>query len=78
MNIDLRNINEEFENSIERTKINFNISTNSKAVEKMCLEYWRLIDLIKNRNEEIRKVEEKNYQLKNKVEIAKEFIKAFS
>jgi hypothetical protein len=39
MNIDLRNISEEFENAVNEVKNDFEINTNSKAVEFCTVNY---------------------------------------
>lgn len=39
MNIDLRNISEDFENAVKEVKFKFEISTNSKALEFATVDY---------------------------------------
>jgi archaellum component FlaC len=52
MNIDLRNISSEFEKHVEAVKIEFGISTNSKAVELCTVNYLKQLKTI----EELRKL----------------------
>lgn len=52
MNIDLRNISEEFELQVNEIKGQFQISTNSKAVEFCTVNYLKQLQTI----EELRKV----------------------
>ncbi|MEA9415913.1 hypothetical protein [Flavobacterium sp. PL02] len=48
MNIDLRNISEEFENQVNAIKKEFQISTNSKAVEFCTLNYLSQLKTIED------------------------------
>lgn len=53
MNIDLRNISEEFENQVNQIKKDFLISTNSKAVEYCTLNYLQKLDEIEKLKKEL-------------------------
>lgn len=51
MNIDLRNISEEFENQVNEVKKRFHVNTNSKAVELCVANYFiklKEIESLKN------------------------------
>ena len=55
MNIDLRNIDENFAKEVNRIKNRFELSTNSKAVRQATIDYLDLLDLLeKTRSEKAR------------------------
>lgn len=58
MNIDLRNISEEFENQVNQIKKDFLISTNSKAVEYCTLNYLQKLDEIEKLKQELKETKQ--------------------
>ncbi|KLT70356.1 MULTISPECIES: hypothetical protein [unclassified Flavobacterium] len=58
MNIDLRNISLEFETEVNRIKKEFDISTNSKAVEHSVINYFKKLEEIKTLKEELFKTKQ--------------------
>lgn len=56
MNIDLRNISEEFESQVNKIKREFDINTNSKAVEHSVVNYLKKLEEIKKMKEELNQV----------------------
>nr|WP_294931308.1 hypothetical protein [uncultured Flavobacterium sp.] len=48
MNIDLRNISEDFENTVNEVKLRFEINTNSKAVEYCTVNYLKKLKEIED------------------------------
>ncbi|BFM44941.1 hypothetical protein CFS9_35820 [Flavobacterium sp. CFS9] len=53
MNIDLRNISSEFESQVNKIKREFDINTNSKAVEYSVVNYLDKLEEIKKLKEEL-------------------------
>lgn len=56
MNIDLRNISEDFEAQVNLIKRDFDINTNSKAVEYSVVNYLKKLEEIKKLKEELSQV----------------------
>ncbi|WP_374172736.1 hypothetical protein [Flavobacterium tructae] len=54
MNIDLRNVSENFENNVNQLKNEFEISTNSKAVEYATVNYLGKLKQIERLEKELR------------------------
>jgi response regulator of citrate/malate metabolism len=67
MNIDLRNISEEFEKAVNEVKKNFDINTNSKAVEYCVLNYLLKLKEIEKLKIDLNKEKQEHSFLKNKV-----------
>ena len=72
MNIDLRNISEEFENQVTAVKKSFDINTNSKAVEYCVINYLIKLKEIEKLKKELNNEKEKHSNLKNKLHQLKE------
>lgn len=72
MNIDLRNISEEFEQEVNKVKKSFDISTNSKAVEYCVINYHSKLKEIEKLKKELNNEKEKHSILKNKLQQLKE------
>lgn len=53
MNIDLRNISSDFEAQVNKIKREFDINTNSKAVEHSVINYLNKLEEIKKLKEEL-------------------------
>ncbi|OXA65940.1 hypothetical protein B0A67_23960 [Flavobacterium aquidurense] len=73
MNIDLRNISEEFEKQVNEIKKKFDINTNSKAVEYCVVNYLIKLKEIEKLKLELSNEKEKHSILKNKLHQLKEF-----
>lgn len=72
MNIDLRNISEEFEKGVNEVKRSFDINTNSKAVEHCVLNYLSKLKEIENLKVELSKEKQEHSILRNKLSQLKE------
>jgi hypothetical protein len=72
MNIDLRNISEEFEKQVNEIKKKFDINTNSKAVEYCVVNYLIKLKEIEKLKLELSNEKEKHSILKNKLHQMKE------
>lgn len=72
MNIDLRNISVDFENRVNEIKKNFDINTNSKAVEYCVVNYFTNLKEIENLKIELNKEKQQHSILQNKVSQLKE------
>jgi hypothetical protein len=75
MNIDLRNISEEFENEVNKVKSQFGINTNSKAVEICVVNYLSKIKTIESLRASLLDKERELLEIKNDV---KTFTGSFS
>lgn len=53
MNIDLRNISSEFENQVNKIKRQFDINTNSKAVEYSVVNYLQKLEEIEKLKQQL-------------------------
>ena len=67
MNIDLRNISEDFEKGVNEVKKNFDINTNSKAVEYCVVNYFAKLKEIENLKLELNREKQDHSILKNKL-----------
>ena len=67
MNIDLRNISEEFETQVNLIKKALDINTNSKAVEHCVVNYRKKLEEIENLKKELNKEKQEHSILKNKL-----------
>ncbi len=72
MNIDLRNISEDFEKQVNEVKKHFDINTNSKAVEYCVINYFAKLKEIEKLKKELNIEKEKHSSLKNKLQQLKE------
>jgi tRNA 2-selenouridine synthase SelU len=59
MNIDLRNISDEFEKEVNRIKKEFDINTNSKAVEHCVVNYLQKLKDIESLKNDLNQTKEK-------------------
>lgn len=75
MNIDLRNIPEEFELQVEAVKLKYSINTNSKAVEYCTIRYLEQINLVDTLRKELRDEKHKTEQLEYKLKQIKSVFK---
>ncbi|OXA65306.1 hypothetical protein B0A67_24555 [Flavobacterium aquidurense] len=66
MNIDLRNISEDFEKQVNEVKKKFDIITNSKAVEYCTVNYIAKLKEIEKLKTELSNEKQKNDVFKNK------------
>lgn len=76
MNIDLRNISEEFEEQVNRIKLEFEINTNSKAVEFCTVNYLKQLKTIEELRTELHKVRNEMRDIKYHVDGFKSHLKA--
>jgi predicted RNase H-like nuclease (RuvC/YqgF family) len=72
MNIDLRNISEDFEKGVNEVKNNFDINTNSKAVEYCVINYFTKLKEIEILKSELNKEKQQHSILQNKFSQLKE------
>ncbi len=72
MNIDLRNISEDFEKEVNEVKKKFDIITNSKAVEFCVMNYFIKLKEIENLKSELNKEKQEHSILLNKLSQLKE------
>lgn len=72
MNIDLRNISEEFEKEVTEVKKSFDINTNSKAVEYCVMNYLIKLKEIEKLKMELNNEKQEHSVLKNKLSQLKE------
>lgn len=66
MNIDLRNISEDFEKGVNEVKKKFEINTNSKAVEYCVVNYINKLEEIEKLEKELKIERQKNIDFENK------------
>ncbi|MDQ8014463.1 MAG: hypothetical protein REI96_18590 [Flavobacterium nitrogenifigens] len=72
MNIDLRNISSEFENEVNKIKREFDINTNSKAVENAVVNYLKNLEDIKKLKEELSQVKHNLYHYERRLDNLKD------
>lgn len=77
MNIDLRNISDDFESAVNEIKVRHNIATNSKAVEHTALNYLSLVSKVESLERELRDTKYELSNLKYSVKNFKESFKQF-
>lgn len=66
MNIDLRNISDEFEKEVNEVKKSFDINTNSKAVEYCVINYFAKLKEIEKLKIELNKEKQEHSIIRNK------------
>ena len=72
MNIDLRNISSDFEAQVNKIKKEFDINTNSKAVEYSVINYLNKLEENKKLREELNKTKNEMIQYERRLDHLKE------
>lgn len=75
MNIDLRNISEDFEEQVNRVKLQFDINTNSKAVEYCTVNYLKKLKEIEDLRTQLHNAKNEMRDLKYHVDGFKSHLK---